>query len=154
MKSKTSLRFIARGGLTLLEVLVVLMILGMIAGIVTKVVTDRVDQARADSGKIQITEIMDALDMFYLDNSFYPTGDQGIAALVEKPTSGRIPDKWPENGYLKAVPLDPWRRDYIYISPGAHGKYDIICLGRDGAEGGEGYDADIASWELLGTRSK
>jgi general secretion pathway protein G len=140
-------------GLTLLEVLVVLVILGMIAGIVTKVVTDRVERARVDTARIQMTEVMDALDLFYLDNSFHPSLEQGLAALVQKPTGGRAPEKYPEGGYLRAVPLDPWGRAYVYVCPGAHGKYDLICLGRDGVEGGDGYDADLGSWEIVGQKT-
>ncbi|MCD6415315.1 MAG: type II secretion system major pseudopilin GspG [Planctomycetes bacterium] len=136
-------------GFTLLEVMVVVLILGMIAGIATKVVVDRLERARVQTAKIQIHEIMDALEFFYQDNNFYPSSEQGLKALVTAPADERIRD-WPENGYLHGVPKDPWGSDYDYISPGAHGRYEIICYGRDAMAGGEGFDADIKSWELLG----
>jgi general secretion pathway protein G len=140
-------------GLTLLEIMVVVVIMGMIAGIVAKVVVDRIEMARVETAKTQIAEIAGALDLFYLDNSFYPATEQTLQALVIKPTAGRIPEKWHQ--YMPSVPLDPWGHEYIYISPGSHSpNYDIICLGRDGVEGGEGFDADIGSWELGGRKGQ
>lgn len=138
----------AEQALTLLEVMVVVLIMGMIAAIVSKVVVDRVDEARVETAKTQIVEFRDAFDMFFIQNGFYPATEQGLQALVTQPTSGRVPTKWPESGYIKAIPLDPWGQEYIYISPGSRDKFEIVCLGRDGAEGGEGFDADINSWEI------
>lgn len=139
-------------GLTLLEIMVVVVIMGMIAGIVAKVVTDRIESARVETAKTQIAEFAGALELFYLDNSFYPATDQGLEALVTKPTSGREPVKWPERGYMTAIPADPWGHEYVYVSPGSNAPFEIISLGRDGVEGGEGFDADIASWELAGAK--
>jgi len=142
----------ATTAMTLIEVMVVVMILGMIAGIVSKVVVDRIQMARVEAAKAQIAQFMGALDLFYLDNNFYPTTEQGLQALVTKPTVSPVPEKWPERGYLPNIPLDPWNREYIYISPGPRGDYEIICLGRDGIEGGAGFDADIRSSDFAGTK--
>jgi len=138
-------------GLTLVEVMVVILILGIIAGIVAKVTAGRVDEAKQKGAKQQIHEFIGALDLFYNDNGFYPSTQQGLQALVEKPATGTIPEKWHPEGYMKEIPKDPWNNDYIYISPGRSGRaYDIISRGRDGQEGGEGWDADVKSWDLRG----
>lgn len=139
--------------LTLLEVMVVVVIMGMIAAIVSKVVVDRIEDARVQTARTQISEFAGALEMFYLDNSFYPTTAQGLEALRVKPTAGRVPAKYPERGHMPQIPLDPWGQEYVYVSPAANGQFEIICLGRDGVEGGEGYDADIRSSELAGKRN-
>ncbi len=136
-------------GFTLLEVMVVVLILGMIAGITAKVVKDRLERARVEGTRVQIRDVSDALEFFYQDQSFYPSTAQGLAALVTPPDSQSIRD-WPENGYMPAVPRDPWGREFEYICPGAHGSFDIICYGRDGMPGGGGFDADITSWNLFG----
>lgn len=145
-------------GLTLLEVMVVVIILGMMATIVTKTVLDRREEARVNLARTQISQFMGALEFFYLDNNFYPSTDQGLRALVEKPTAGRVAEKWGARTYLSAtsIPLDPWGHDYFYQSPGAHDakRFDIICYGRDGEEGGEGFDADVTSWDLSGTQKE
>ena len=135
--------------LTLLEVMVVVAIMGMMALLVTKVVMDRLEEAKVKKAGIEISELSDAVQLFYLANSFYPSTEQTLQALVEKPTSGRVPERWPENGYMPAIPRDPWGNEYDYISPGRDGRqYEIVCYGRDGVEGGEGFDADIESWRL------
>jgi general secretion pathway protein G len=141
-------------GMTLLEVMVVVIILGMLATIVGKVVLDRLEDARVNTARAQIGQFMGALDLFYLDNGFYPTTEQGLKALVERPTTGPSADKWGQRKYLdsEAIPLDPWGHEYFYQCPGSHGRFDIICYGRSGVEGGEGYDAAINSWELGGAR--
>ncbi len=146
----------AAGGMTLIEVMVVVIILGMIATIVGKVVLDRMEDARVNTARAQIAQFMGALDLFYLDNSFYPTTQQGLQALIVKPTTGPSADKWGQRKYLVGdmIPLDPWGHEYFYQCPGTHGPFDIICYGRDGVEGGEGYDADINSWELGGARKQ
>ena len=152
MRNRASLRRDA--ALTLLEIMVVVVIMGMIAGIVAKVVVDRIESAKVETARTQMAEMAGALDLFYLDNSFYPTTEQGLAALAVKPSTGRMPDKWPPRGYMPAIPLDPWGHEYVYVSPGTHAEFEIICLGRDGVEGGEGFDADINSWELAGLRKQ
>ncbi len=137
-------------GMTLIEIMVVVTILGIIATIVTVNVLDRLDQAKASAAMTQMKNLETALDEFRRDNGFYPSTEQGMKALIEKPTIGREPKRYPRNGYLKGneVPQDPWSCDFIYHSPGLHGnRYEISSLGADCAEGGEDVDADILSWE-------
>ena len=136
-------------GFTLIEIMVVVVILGILAAIVVPRFLDRPDQAKVTKAKVDMKGLEEALGMFKLDNGFYPSTEQGLDALVEKPDTGRIPNKFPEGGYLKKVPLDPWDNPYIYLSPGLHNKdFDLISYGADGEPGGEGFDADINSWEL------
>ena len=137
-------------GFTLLEIIVVVFILGLLAAIVAPKIIGRTDDARIAEAKVQIKNFETALKLFKLDNGFYPATEQGLAALVEKPATGQIPQKYREGGYLeqKKIPLDPWNNPYIYISPGLHGDFDIASLGADGREGGEGKDADIMSWDM------
>jgi general secretion pathway protein G len=137
-------------GFTLLEIIVVVFILSLLAAIVAPKIIGRTDDARIKAAQVQIKNLETALKLFKLDNGFYPSTEQGLDALVEKPTNGQIPQKYREEGYLeqKRVPLDPWGNPYIYISPGLHGDFDIISYGADGKEGGEGKDADIQSWNI------
>jgi len=137
-------------GFTLLEIIVVVFILGLLAAIVAPRIIGRTDDARIAEAKVQIKNLETALKLFKLDNGFYPATEQGLAALVEKPATGQIPQKYREGGYLeqKKIPFDPWNNPYIYISPGLHGDIDIASLGADGREGGEGKDADILSWDM------
>lgn len=140
------------GGMTLIEIMVVVAIIGMIAAIVSKVVLDRLESSRVTTARAQIAQLKGALDLFFMDNSFYPTGDQGLDALIHKPTTGRIPERYKDGGYWDSdvIPDDPWGHPYEYISPTSDGKYEIICRGADGLEGGEGNDADISSKNLTG----
>lgn len=139
-------------GMTLIEIMVVVTILGLIATIVTVNVLGRLDQAKVTAAKTQIKNLETALDEYRRDNGFYPTTDQGLKALVEKPASGRVPTSYPKGGYLKggSVPKDPWSCDFLYFSPGTHGSnpVEITSLGADCQEGGEDADADINSWEI------
>ncbi|MEE4254483.1 MAG: type II secretion system major pseudopilin GspG [Desulfuromusa sp.] len=136
-------------GFTLIEIMVVVVILGILASIVVPKLLDRPDQAKITKAQLDIKGLEESLGMFKLDNGFFPSTDQGLSALVTIPDTGRIPSKYPDGGYLKKVPLDPWEGNYLYLSPGAHSKdYDIISYGADGEPGGEGVDADINSWEL------
>lgn len=137
-------------GFTLLEIIVVVFILSLLAAIVAPKIIGRTDDARIAEAKVQIKNLETALKLFKLDNGFYPGTEQGLAALFEKPTTGQIPQKYREGGYLeqKKVPLDPWGNNYVYISPGLNGDFDIISYGADGKEGGEGKDADIKNWDL------
>ncbi|MCD6407697.1 type II secretion system major pseudopilin GspG [bacterium] len=140
-----------KAGFTFIELMAVIVILGLLAMIVMPRFFERIDTAKITAAKVQIKNFEGALKLFYLDNGFYPSTEQGLQALVEKPTTGRIPKHWREGGYLekKQIPKDPWGNDYVYLSPGRHGEeYEIICYGRDGKEGGEGVDADISSSEL------
>lgn len=135
-------------GFTLIEILVVVVILGILAAIVVPKFLDKPDEARITKVATDIKGIEQALGMFKLDSGFYPTTEQGLAALVSKSTIGRIPAKYPDGGYLKKVPTDPWGSPYVYLAPGTHGDFDIISLGADAEVGGEGKNADIESWKL------
>ena len=136
-------------GFTLIEIMVVVVILGILAAIVVPRFLDRPDQAKVTKAQVDMKGIEEALGMFKLDNGFFPSTDQGLKALVSIPETGRIPEKYAASGYLKKVPMDPWNNNYLYLSPGLHSKdYDLISYGADGESGGEGYDADINSWEL------
>ena len=137
----------AKAGFTLIEIMVVIIILGLLAGLVIPKLIGRTEQAKVTQSKLQIRNIEQALKLFKLDNGFYPTTEQGIKSLVTKPEIGRIPNNYRKDGYLDRVPKDPWRSEYIYLSPGEHGDFDLISYGADGVPGGEGEDADINSWE-------
>ena len=137
-------------GFTLLEIIVVVFILSLLAAIVAPRIIGRTDDARVAEAKVQIRNFETALKLFKMDSGFYPDTQQGLEALVQKPTSGRIPQNYREGGYLeqRKIPLDPWGNPYLYVSPGLHGDYDLISYGADGKEGGQGYDADITSWDI------
>jgi len=138
-------------GFTLLEILIVITILGILASLVAVRIMDRPGEARITKAKLDIKALENALKLFKLDNAFYPSTEQGLKALVQKPTVGRIPQNWREGGYLEKgeVPKDPWGREYYYMSPGVHNKdFDIWTYGADGEEGGEGEDADIGNWNI------
>ena len=131
-------------GFTLLELLVVLGIIAMLAGIVGPQVMKHMGESKTNAAKVQIEELAATLDMYKLDVGSYPSNDQGLNALIESPDSNK---RW--NGpYLRKskIPLDPWQQEYHYVSPGEHGKFDLYTLGADGKEGGEGEDQDIVSW--------
>jgi len=110
----------------------------------------RPDEARQAKAKIQMESLESALKLYKLDNGNYPTTEQGLKALVEQPTVGPPAKNWREGGYLEKgkVPKDPWGNDFVYLSPGNHGDFDLICLGKDGESGGEGVDKDINNWEM------
>ncbi len=136
-------------GFTLLEILIVITILGILASLVAVKMMDRPGEARMTKARLEIQTLENALKLFKLDNAFYPTSEQGLIAIVEKPAVGRIPSKWREGGYLEkgALPKDPWGNDYLYLSPGVYNReLDIWSYGADGEEGGEGEDADIGNW--------
>jgi general secretion pathway protein G len=137
-------------GFTLIELMVVIVILGILAAIIAPRIVGRTDEAKVTEAKVQIRNFETALKLYKLDNGFYPGTEQGLEALVSKPEAGRIPANWREGGYLekKKVPADPWGSPYVYASPGASGEYDILSYGADAARGGEGFDADIESWNL------
>jgi general secretion pathway protein G len=137
-------------GFTLLEIIVVVFILSLLAAIVAPKIIGRTDDARIAEAKIQIKNFETALKLFKLDNAFYPSTEQGLSALIEKPATGQVPEKYREGGYLeqKKIPSDPWGNPYVYISPGVYGDFDLISYGADGKEGGEGKNADIKSWDI------
>lgn len=135
-------------GFTLIEIMVVLIIIGLLAGIVVPRLMGRTEEAKRTKAAVQIKNLQSALDLYKLDSGIYPSTDQGLQALVEKPAVGEIPRRWKEGGYIDKIPKDPWDNNYVYISPGVHGDYDLYSYGADGEEGGEGKDADIQSWNL------
>ncbi len=137
-------------GFTLIELMVVIVILGILATLIVPNIMETPDEARVAKGKVDISALETALKMYKLHNGAYPSTEQGLQALVEPPSTGTVPKNFKEGGYLEKakVPKDPWDNDYIYLSPGMHGKYDIISYGVDGAPGGDGLNADINSWEL------
>jgi len=132
-------------GFTLLELMVVIVIIGVLAALVATNVLPRIGQAKVTAAQTDITSISNALKIYKLDNGRYPTTDQGLQALVTKPTSGPIPGGW--KGYLDKLPDDPWKKPYQYANPGVHGEIDVFSFGADGQPGGEGEDADIGSWQ-------
>lgn len=135
-------------GFTLIEIMVVIVILGILAALVVPKVMSRPDEARIVAAKQDIAALMQALKLYRLDNRTYPSTDQGLPALVQKPASAPIPPNWKAGGYLERLPKDPWGQDYQYLKPGARGEIDVFSYGADGAPGGEGNDADIGSWML------
>jgi general secretion pathway protein G len=136
------------GGFTLLEILVVVVILGILASIIVPKIMRRPEEARRTKAIVDIKAIETALNLYRLDNGVYPSTEQGLEALVEKPTTGVIPRDWKEGGYLDKVPKDPWGNPFVYLSPGIHKEFDLVSYGSDGVEGGEGKDADIDNWNL------
>jgi len=135
-------------GFTLLEVMVVIVILGILAALVVPRIISRPDEARVVAAKQDIASLMQALKLYRLDNQRYPTTEQGLQALVEKPTSTPIPPNWKKGGYVERLPKDPWGTPYQYLNPGVHGEIDVFSYGADAAPGGEDFDADIGSWNL------
>jgi general secretion pathway protein G len=133
-------------GFTLIELMVVIVILGILAGLVLPRFMGRTEEAKKTKAKLQIENLEAALKLYKLDNGTYPTTEQGLEALVQKPSTGTIPKNWREEGYLEKtkIPVDPWGRPYLYISPGIKNRdFDLKSLGADGEEGGEGENADI-----------
>jgi len=135
-------------GFTLIEIMVVIVILALLAAVVVPRIVGRTDEARRTTAAVQIRNIESALHLFKLDNGFYPSTEQGLEALVTKPTVGQIPQRWREGWYLPKVPKDPWGFTYIYLSPGNHGDFDLVSYGNDGEQGGDGNNADVESWNL------
>ena len=133
-------------GFSLIEIMVVVVILGILASIVVPKIMNRPDEARMVKAKQDILAIQNALDLYKLDNGSYPTTDQGLLALVEKPTTNPIPDNW--KAYLQTVPKDPWGRDYLYLNPGEHSEVDVFTYGADGQPDGKGVNADIGNWDV------
>jgi len=134
-------------GFTLIEIMVVVIIIGLLAAVVVPQFLGRVDDARIAKAKQDIQAMETALSLFKLDNFRYPTTEQGLGALVQKPADPEIRN-FPAGGYLKRLNKDPWGRDYQYAFPGAQGEYDLYTYGADGQSGGEGPDADIGNWNL------
>ena len=134
-------------GFTLIEIMVVVVIMGILASLVVPKLIARTGESKVAAAKVDIATVMQALKLYRLDNQRYPTTEQGLRALVEKPTTGPAANGWKAGGYLEKMPKDPWGNPYQYLSPGLKGEVDIISLGADGQPGGSGGDADIGSWD-------
>ncbi len=136
------------GGFTLLEIMIVVVILGVLAALVVPKVMSRPDEARQVAAKQDISSLLQALKLYRLDNFRYPTTEQGLNALVTRPSAEPVPPNWKGGGYLDRLPKDPWGSPYQYLSPGVHGEIDVFSFGSDRESGGEGDGADIGSWSL------
>ncbi len=134
-----------RRGFTLIELMVVLVIIGVLAALIVPNVLERADDARATAAKTDVNNLMQALKLYKLDNQRYPSAEQGLAALVAKPTQGPVPPNW--KPYLDKLPNDPWNNPYQYLNPGIKGEVDVLSFGADGQAGGEGKNADVGSWQ-------
>jgi general secretion pathway protein G len=144
--SRASSRAKSRG-FTLIEIMVVVVIMGILAALVVPKLMGRADDARITAARQDISTLMSALKLYRLDNQRYPTTEQGLGALIAKPTSGPAANGWKTGGYIDKLPKDPWGGQYQYLSPGVKGEVDVFSYGADGQPGGAGNDADIGSWE-------
>jgi len=149
MQSRFSkIRMNSSRGFTLIEVMVVVVILGILAAIIVPRIMGRPEEAKRTKAAVDIKGVEQALNLYKLDNGMYPNTEQGLEALVKKPETAPVPNKWKEGGYLSKLPLDPWGSPYQYLSPGDHGDFDLYSHGADGEPGGEGKNADVESWNL------
>ena len=130
-------------GFSLIEIMVVVIILGILASLIVPKIMTRPDDARAIKAKHDILSIQNALELYRLDNGFYPSTDQGLSALVQKPNTRPTPTHW--KAYLKSLPKDPWGRKYLYLNPGQHSEIDIFTFGANGQPGGSGINAEIGN---------
>jgi general secretion pathway protein G len=137
----------SNAGFSLVEILVVLVIMGLLISVVAPTVLNRADEARVQKAQADFKAIETALKIYRLDNYVYPTTEQGLEALVEPTTMSPEPRNFKDGGYLSELPIDPWGRPYLYLSPGEHGEIDIYSLGADGLSGGEDQSADIGNWK-------
>lgn len=133
-------------GFTLIEIMVVIVILGVLAAIAVPRIMSKPDEARVRAAQTEIAQILQALDLYRLDNQRYPSTEQGLQALAVRPTTEPIPPNW--KAYLRQPPVDPWNRPYQYLNPGVKGEIDVFSLGADGQPGGEDVAADIGNWSL------
>ncbi len=150
MIKKLSSTILRNHGFTLIELMVVIVILGILAGLIVPRITGRPEEAKRLKSKMQIESIETALKLYKLDNGQYPTTEQSLSALVQMPETPPIPKNWRKGGYLDKgkIPKDPWGNDFKYLSPGVNGDYDIMSYGADGVAGGEDNNQDINSWDL------
>jgi general secretion pathway protein G len=131
-------------GFTLIEILVVLVIIGVLAALIAPNVLDRAGEAKVTAARTDVSNLVQALKLYKLDNQRYPSAEQGLEALVRKPTSGVVPQNW--RPYIDKLPKDPWGQPYQYANPGLNGEIDVFSFGADGKAGGDGNDADVGSW--------
>jgi len=136
-------------GFTLIELMVVIVILGILAGLIIPRIMGRPEEARRMKARVQMESMETSLRLYKLDNGVYPSTEQGLQALIEAPTVGELPRAWRKGGYLEKgkVPKDPWGNEYVYLSPGLHGDLDLVSYGADGQPGGEDQNQDVNSWE-------
>ncbi len=134
-----------RSGFTLIELMVVLVIIGVLAALIVPNVMNRADDARVTAARTDVSNLMQALKLYKLDNQRFPSAEQGLQALAAKPTAGAIPPNW--KSYLDKLPNDPWGKPYQYANPGVKGQIDVYSFGADGIVGGEGNDAEVGSWQ-------
>jgi len=132
-------------GFTLIEIMVVLVIIGVLAALIAPNVLDRAGDAKVTAARTDVNNLMQAVKLYKLDNGRFPSSEQGLQALVRKPTASPVPPNW--KPYLDKLPTDPWGQAYQYLNPGVKGEIDIFSFGADGKPGGEGQDADVGSWQ-------
>lgn len=150
MKSHIFYKIKSNHGFTLIELMVVIVILGILVSFIAPRLMGRPDEAKQVKARVQMESLETAIKLYKLDSGIYPSTEQGLQALVDEPQTGTLPKKWRKGGYLEKgkVPKDPWGNEFVYLSPGVHGDYDIISYGADGVPGGEEFDKDINSWEI------
>ena len=145
MQTQPSSKRRRQSGFTLIELMVVLAIIGVLAALIVPNVLGRADDARITAARTDVGNLMQALKLYKLDNQRFPTGEQGLNALILKPTTEPVPGNW--KPYLDKLPKDPWGRPYQYLNPGIKGEVDVLSFGADGQAGGEGNNADLGSWQ-------
>lgn len=136
-------------GFTLIEVMIVVIIIGVLGALIVPNIMGRADDARITAAQTDVKALSNALELYKLDNLVYPSTQQGLSALISKPEGRPVARNWNSGGYVKSLPTDPWGNEYVYISPGAEGEFDLYSLGADGSEGGDGKNADIGNWQAL-----
>jgi general secretion pathway protein G len=144
---RTLQRPVRTRGFTLVEIMVVVVIIGILGALVVPKLLGRTGESRVTAARVDIATMMQALKLYKLDNQRYPTSEQGLNALITKPTGGPAANGWKAGGYIEKLPKDPWGAPYQYLSPGIHGEVDVFSFGADGQAGGTGEDADVGSWE-------
>ncbi len=141
-------RFKSARGFTLIELMIAVVIIGILAAIIAPNVIGRLNDAKVSAAKQDVATLVQTLTMYKLDNSRFPSGEQGLKALVEKPALAPLPNNWRTGGYIPRLPNDPWGNPYQFANPGLRGDIDVYSFGADGKAGGEGEGADIGSWNL------